>query len=798
MNLLLLNFNNYFNRTIKKYSSINDYISNAKNYSWAMDAKSINFIPNDGITTGQIINFKENWEPNYLIVVDEISKEIVSRWFIIESIRTREGQFKLQLKRDCIVDYFNEIISSPCFIEKASVQSISDICIYNTEDVKLNQIKQSETLLKDVSGKGWLIGYISSNTPQTPINIQDTSIPFIYEADYDTWPLKQYISDDWKTITSFEAEITTWIRFSDYTNKICTIKANDSSYSHNINDYSGEPVPNSVFKFVNSFYYNYPNIVGNSLALKAYQVRSQMKDSWIGSQSEYKTSNLSYLHDKYIYFAAQDKYYKISISRSSDSVSITNELDSAQEAAINNPLIGYRNYDATYYYPDPESRPAQRRYANTKANLTYTKDRITLSEVSLSSLTTAIPNSANILSDAPYKMFAIPYGSITINDTTNFDTLSENVSLNVASTIAKTLGGTNNYIYDLQLLPYCPMIERITNNSFLLTGLEEHIDYEYIKDADNNKKGIILFPTYSRFTFDINYNLTVPNTVENFKIENEAKLYRLMSPNGSAQFDFKITKTGSITKFNIDCTYKPYTPYIHINPNWGNLYGSDFNDYRGLICQGDFSVPVINDQWVQYQINNKNYLNTFNRETDSLEVQYKFQRMRNILGAGVGALSGAASGAMTGGFATGSPIGALVGAVVGGVSSAVGGAADVAITDKLHKEQMSLREDQFNFNMQNIQARPQTLAKTSALDSNNKIFPYLECYDCTEQEKQILKDKMKYEGMKIMKVSTISSYLSSTESYIRGNMIIINDIEGDYHLVNDIKNEVAMGLRIKE
>lgn len=84
MNILLLRgFNNYFNRTVKKYSSIADYKSNSASY---IDLSNINFNPNDGITTELIFgneNQKEggiplywsrNGTPDYLLCYDNFGQ----------------------------------------------------------------------------------------------------------------------------------------------------------------------------------------------------------------------------------------------------------------------------------------------------------------------------------------------------------------------------------------------------------------------------------------------------------------------------------------------------------------------------------------------------------------------------------------------------------------------------------------------------------------------------------------------------------------------------------------------------
>ena len=73
-------------------------------------------------------------------------------------------------------------------------------------------------------------------------------------------------------------------------------------------------------------------------------------------------------------------------------------------------------------------------------------------------------------------------------------------------------------------------------------------------------------------------------------------------------------KNGGVSFFNIDCTYKPYNPYIHVNPNFGRLYGGDFDDSRGLIVGGDFSLPQTTSAWESYQLSNKNFQASFDRQ----------------------------------------------------------------------------------------------------------------------------------------------------------------------------------------
>ena len=105
MTLYILNYNNYYNRILKKEESLEAYLEKV-----VYEMPSANFNPNDNIYTEQIIGAGTyDGSGDYLLVVNELA-EIVSRWFILEAIRMRAGQYKLQLYRDTLVDYYQEVL----------------------------------------------------------------------------------------------------------------------------------------------------------------------------------------------------------------------------------------------------------------------------------------------------------------------------------------------------------------------------------------------------------------------------------------------------------------------------------------------------------------------------------------------------------------------------------------------------------------------------------------------------------------------------------------------------------------
>ena len=82
-------------------------------------------------------------------------------------------------------------------------------------------------------------------------------------------------------------------------------------------------------------------------------------------------------------------------------------------------------------------------------------------------------------------------------------------------------------------------------------------------------------------------------------------------------------------------------------------------------------------------------------------------------------LTGGVAGGLAGSKA--GPYGAIAGAVVGTGIGLAGGIADYAKTKELNKEALDYNRDMYNYNLQNIQALPQTLSSISSYDANNKL-----------------------------------------------------------------------------
>lgn len=405
----------------------------------------------------------------------------------------------------------------------------------------------------------------------------------------------------------------------------------------------------------------------------------------------------------------------------------------------------------------------------------------------------------------PFKMFCMPYGSqkfsivdsdhVTIR---NFTT-DNDVQVAIAGALANTYGSQN--IYDIQLLPYCPIRNQLipNPNDNTIYFDKDDIPCEFIRtfDAPGQEVGIIFWCDTSKGSFDIDYTVEYPDNVEDIKVINETEMYRLCSPNYNGQFEFNPMKNGGITKIEVDYMYQPQNPYLHLCPKFSLLYGFDYNDCRGLICGGDFSLPLETSAWADYQLQNKNFQQIFDRQIENMEFNNNQARKQAYANFFTGALTGVGAGAALGTM-VGGPIGAAIGGVGGGLASIGAGIADIAMLDAKQKETIDYTEDLFGYQMGNIKAMPNGISKTNPFTNNNKIFPVIERYKASDEEIQAFKDKIKYNGMTVMRIGKIKDWLLNDYSYIKGQLIMLDGIREEYHTVVEIASELNKGIRAKK
>lgn len=744
--LLLQGYNNYFNRTVKFYNTVAEY----KAYTY--HEVEANFNPNDGVDTEHVFNAADI-NPDYLVVYED--NTIKSRWFVQEWQRTRAGQYKCSLKRDVKADLYNFYINAPAYIERAMVD-VNNPMIYNAEGGSYNQIKKSETLLNYGNGKRWIVGYLSKTAGELSYAIGEDGTYIEINTAIADWKYYGYSTNPYVGAVQ-QAEYKSEIQVPKSGNyQFICYKNGNNTYTEIYSPVQPLVSTKSLLWTMQSMASVYTTYtvapLNTALATEISAHTASDEDELLGYQGK-------------LIKDINNKVYRLTYSKAVQSVTSRNltsvEAIQKQLAASADCFKATQNMDS---------------YAVTYSVNTYL---IALEEVGTGSGTTS--QTRWKCSDSPlYDMFAIPYDPVFVTGEKN---TSKDASIKLAVSLASTATGSK--CFDVQLLPYCPVQEYLIGaGSLLLPAADSNKGWQKVKDANNNFLTVILYPTQSNVSFTIAQSLEAKATALEKKVANECDMYRLCSPNGQGAFEFSVEKNGGVPYFDVDITYKPYNPYIHIAPHFAGMYGADFNDFRGLTCGGDFSFGTLNDAWANYELSNKNYQAIFNREIENMDLNYKYQMAESGLSSVVSAAGIGAGVAKLGNKG--------LGIAAGGVSLAAG-IADQVIAAKKYDETVDFKKDMFDFQHGNIKALPLTISKTSALVSNTKESPYIEYYTATDVEKQSLRNNITYSSMKIGINSTINTFLNGTEQFVKAVLIKLPDIVEDTHMAQELYMELAKG-----
>lgn len=428
-----------------------------------------------------------------------------------------------------------------------------------------------------------------------------------------------------------------------------------------------------------------------------------------------------------------------------------------------------------------------------------------------------IPTSIKYARGCPYAIFYMPYETFTwYADSTLTNGVSQpaGVSLGLAGEISRKFSGAG-ILLDLQVLPFCPQIN-IGYEGGYRSGYVPTFNIEIKKDSASggtetagymglitttpNTSGTVYKKAGGTGTPLTNEKLEI--TVTDIKKESATQTARIVSPNGNGVWEFvpakQVFANGAVTGFKFNMTCKPYQPFIKVEPAFGRLYGNDYQDVRGMICTGDFSLPQVSDAWTTYQIQNKNYEGMFNRQIESLDFQQKWAGRTDIANTITGVVSGVAGGAMSGAL-VGGGVGAVVGGVVGAAGSAFGGAMDIYANKELRADQRGAMIDQYNMSLGNIRAMPSTVTKLGSILADQPLVPYLEIYDCTDKEKTNFDIYLSLKSYNISRYGKFSDYVKPTgRTFLKGTFVRLKGISDDSHYLAAIADEVKQGFYIEK
>lgn len=845
--IMLIQYNNYYNRVKKREESATAYYNvhyAATNNAPYIEGSTrreqeadVNFWENDGIDTAHVFNCTEEEikEADYAVVYDSDDGAVLSRWFIIEEVRTVHGQYNVTLHRDVIVDNWSAVMNAPSMIQRARIDNKANPLIFQNEGNTYNRIKRKETLLPDRLESRWAVGYITR--PETPSTIT-------VSVDPDVTP-KVLTATEFNQLASY-VSVPHIVEYTYYVGAGYVNMAGQSGPLYPIADlyFSGTRGPEkrtyTPLAQVNStaFVWNGPNAPSademNRLLLSYYyrigfvDNAAAIKGAFNNVINESDYNDLVALSGQFVSYTDAEtnitRTYKVTVTlgqnvdvySQSQNVDLINDFKAfINEARQNGVGLG----------EIPGGFNAVRLMAIGQRIL------VTLEEIHQQGVSVIFDWNHKDLKDAPWAMFAIPLDSIRAtgiidNATYNIWTEPEASALAVRGIISQ-MGA---HVKDVQIVPWCPIPEAIEYHDAEVGNTYEgwQINATLLREeggvAESEVGTRVISIMTARGTADQRFSsfcyfarvssgqavLTGPNldvvgaetTAEDMKVANETHMARIVSPNHNGSFEFvPVTNMGVRANEWIGrWTYKPFAPYIQVTVQWrtDGLYGGDYRDTRGLICQGDFSMSQDNAAWTDYMLRNKNYQGVFDRQIENLQFTQRQERIQAAFGIASGTTVGAASGAISTIKATKNPGLVAAGAAVGVGLSLAGGIVDYNMLESKQREAQSYQQDMFRMSNENIMASPTTINKVGAEDYAFRPFPVVEEYTATEEEENALRVQIDKTGMRVGVPGKIGDYtVPGAVRYIQANIIQLPELSGDYHLATEIAAEAARGMFIK-
>lgn len=360
-----------------------------------------------------------------------------------------------------------------------------------------NQIKTSETILRDESKTSWIVGYIAQDhaaltNKEFTVNPE---VDLVITSKFSGWTYAGLV-DGTEHLTIKKDNTDQYVRFWLYYNNVWT--GHNKCYNFNgseSNTYIDDG-NRDYFKISPDDWNNVPSnwrsyIDWNTCVDKVYLDNP----SWTSSAD---FNYINSLVGKTIQF--NDGIYKISLASSYEQLSTTEWQDNGNlytyiSSVITTHLAPHGIEKLDYYPVSYKMMLNHFRFTATK--ITNVKGTYHYS----------IPNTVRKLTDAPYKMFCIPYYKdvvttnpdygFSLNGTTRTD-CNADLMLAWAMDIATQFGDS---LYDLQILPYCPLSNwsgrtGSTNAAVWSIDKQEHIDYEYLIETiegTNYSRGVISF-----------------------------------------------------------------------------------------------------------------------------------------------------------------------------------------------------------------------------------------------------------------------------------------------------------------
>ena len=360
---------------------------------------------------------------------------------------------------------------------------------------------------------------------------------------------------------------------------------------------------------------------------------------------------------------------------------------------------------------------------------------ITLSEIQSENIVEVpIPTTYPIMDKIPCK-------ALVINDLTKF---------NVDEWIQWCVGVMEQSpeVIDCQLLPFNLADNGAVANVTVGGDIVQNFSIKYLTQRDNSYNIPVSIPTTNRF------------------IDKESQMIRLSSPSFGSSMDITPYLNDGITEIKVKLSAKPLGSIIYCQPNYSGIYGSNFEDKRGFIINEDFGISRLDNAWVNYKYQNRNFINSFNRQMESIELNNYYMREADRLALERSDTEAKALARQN----TASEWG-MFDQLFLGIPSLIGGSThksnqqyqdavklDTQMNEALRQDNIALQKELFNNNLGNIKAITPTISKLDTLDILNMYSIVLEIYGCTDVEENYILSYYDNNGENIGTISYFENY----------------------------------------
>lgn len=725
----------YTNRTIIDLTDDTNYVD--KNYANIDSPDTIN---------GHIIYQLSGEEtiPTYILDLDN-----TRRYFVSGITQLRSGKYQISLLRDMISEDPELWKNEEAYVNAGLA---TDFNKYKRWDLPFTNTKLNEQRLDINGNSSFFVYYVNTQhindnvLTEDDLEISSSSVPGITGYDYRLANLNEIPNYNFVgggNITTFEK--TRGVIKAIFNNNLRYHWTFDSSFSANNNfnqlgtGASGD-TSNSIYfdMYYNRFVNNENNCRTSTRNAVATFLNIYQSNNFGYVTSTTNTNALDTYVDKIIYNTTDNKVY--TIRKTAQIINHNTLLTNAQTATLHGAFRNIRfPTGSTQTYLNPTQNGNWFSFQSTQKVHNYT----------LVELGTATSFDFNFVANqrklprSAVRCVNIVSGE---NGITNDDIAQ---SLMLAQTNGINSTGDTGRILDIQYLPFSVATQ--TNNNIKINNL----------------------PMIAQFldTDDYDYVTDLPDLTN---MNKETDTIKIVSPSRSSQFLFRPYNNDGIMLFNTKVTLKPYNSVIYVRPSTQGLLLQDFNDKDCLMIIEDFSLTNVSSEWTNYIYQNRNYQNAFERGIQGREFERGWERRveqaqaksdewtaRNI--------SAQKAQTYTGNLPIISSIAGAIGTAWQDSNYMEMAKLDREYNEALYQEGLSLSRDQFNMQLDNIQAQPNVPSRVTTIDIKLLDGIYLEFYSTNSTELDAINNFYRYNGNRIDAYGTFSAYWGW---FVRGKIIL--------------------------